>query len=81
MKFPRNSKILRSQFDMAPFAAVFFIIVIFVMLGTLMARGGLELVPKLRSGPPLRTRRRNLTLGPESAISVIKRGDSMVGIH
>lgn len=44
-----------------------------IVLGTLMARGGLELVPKLRAGSPLRTRRRNLTLGPESPILMIKR--------
>ncbi|HEV2693504.1 MAG TPA: biopolymer transporter ExbD [Verrucomicrobiae bacterium] len=42
MKFPRNSKILRSQFDVAPFAAVFFIIVIFIMLGALMPVPGLQ---------------------------------------
>lgn len=42
MKFPRNSKILRSQFDVAPFAAVFFIVVIFVMLGAMMPVPGLH---------------------------------------
>jgi len=42
MKFPRNSKILRSQFDVAPFAAVLFIIVIFLMLGALMPVPGLH---------------------------------------
>ena len=42
MKFPRNSKILRSQFDVAPFAAVFFIVVIFLMLGQLMPVPGLH---------------------------------------
>ena len=43
MKFPRNSKILRSQFDVAPFAAVFFLIVIFLMLGALMPVSGLHM--------------------------------------
>lgn len=33
MKFPRNATILRSQFDVAPFAAVFFLVIIFFMLG------------------------------------------------
>ena len=43
MKFPRNSRILRSQFDVAPFAAVFFLLVIFVMLGALMPTPGMPL--------------------------------------
>jgi biopolymer transport protein ExbD len=42
MKFPRNSKILRSQFDVAPFAAVFFVIVIFMLLGALLPVPGLR---------------------------------------
>jgi biopolymer transport protein ExbD len=45
MKFPRNSKILRSQFDVAPFAAVFFVVVIFVMLGALVPTPGIPLRP------------------------------------
>ena len=36
MKFPRTSKILRSPFDFAPFAAVFFLLVIFLVLGMLI---------------------------------------------
>ncbi len=36
MKFPRNSKILRSPFDFAPFATVFFLLVIFMMVGRLI---------------------------------------------
>ncbi len=34
MKFPRHARILRSQLDAAPLAAVFFLLVIFVMLGS-----------------------------------------------
>ena len=34
MKFPRHARILRSQLDAAPLASVFFLLVIFVMLGT-----------------------------------------------
>ena len=45
MKFPRNAKILRSPFDIAPFAAVFFLLVIFVMLGGLMPVPGIPLDP------------------------------------
>ena len=32
MKFPRNTKIFRGQLDAAPFAAVFFLLVIFLLL-------------------------------------------------
>jgi biopolymer transport protein ExbD len=32
MKFPRNARIFRGQLDAAPFAAVFFLLVIFLML-------------------------------------------------
>ena len=42
MKFPRNARILRSQFDVAPFAAVFFIVAIFLMLGALVPVQGLH---------------------------------------
>ena len=43
MKFPRNTKLLRSPFEMAPFAAVFFLLVIFLMLGVLLPTPGLPL--------------------------------------
>ena len=43
MKFPRNAKILRNQFDFAPFAAVFFLIVIFMLLTALMPTPGISL--------------------------------------
>ena len=33
MKFPRNARIFRGQLDAAPFAAVFFLLVIFLMAG------------------------------------------------
>lgn len=36
MKFPRTSKILRSPFDFAPFATVFFLLVIFLAVGALI---------------------------------------------
>jgi biopolymer transport protein ExbD len=48
MKFPRNSRILRSQFDVAPIAAVFFLLVIFVLVGALMPIPGLH----MRLNPP-----------------------------
>lgn len=47
MKFPRNAKLLRSPFDVAPFAAVFFLVVIFLLLMALLPRPGLSLaLPK-----------------------------------
>jgi biopolymer transport protein ExbD len=48
MKFPRNARLLRSPFDVAPFAAVFFLLVIFLMLATLLPTPGLP----LRLQPP-----------------------------
>jgi biopolymer transport protein ExbD len=43
MKFPRNAKILRSHFDVAPFAAVFFLLLIFLLFGTLIPTAGIPL--------------------------------------
>lgn len=43
MKFPRNAKLLRSPFDVAPFAAVFFLMVIFLMVAALLPPPGLSL--------------------------------------
>ena len=42
MKFPRNARLLRSPFDLAPFAAVFFLLVIFLLLGALLPVPGLR---------------------------------------
>ena len=53
MKFPRNAKLLRSPFDMAPFAAVFFLLVIFLLLGVLLPTPGLSLkLPKFDVNGP-----------------------------
>ena len=47
MKFPRNAKLLRSPFDVAPFAAVFFLLVMFLLLAALLPVPGLSLqLPK-----------------------------------
>jgi biopolymer transport protein ExbD len=43
MKFPRNAKLLRSPFDVAPFAAVFFLLILFLLLGSLLPAPGLSL--------------------------------------
>ncbi len=45
MKFPRSAKIIRSHFDVAPFAAVFFCVVIFLLLGALLPTAGIPLRP------------------------------------
>lgn len=42
MKFPRTAKILRSQLDVAPFAAVFFALLVLLLLGTLLPVPGLR---------------------------------------
>ena len=43
MKFPRTAKIIRNQFDVAPFAAVFFCVLIFLLLGALLPVTGLRM--------------------------------------
>jgi biopolymer transport protein ExbD len=43
MKFPRNARLLRSTFDVAPFAVVFFLLVIFMTLAALLPTPGLSL--------------------------------------
>jgi biopolymer transport protein ExbD len=40
MKFPRNARLLRGQLDAAPVASVFFLLVIFMMLGSLVYTPG-----------------------------------------
>ena len=42
MKFPRNTRLLRNPLDVAPFAAVFFLLVIFLLLGALLPVQGLH---------------------------------------
>lgn len=41
MRFPRNAKIFRGQLDMTPFVNVFFLLVIFVVLGSLLYMPGI----------------------------------------
>ena len=42
MKFPRNARIFRGQLDAAPFASVFFLLVIFVLLGKHLYAPGIQ---------------------------------------
>ena len=43
MKFPRNARLLRSTLDVAPFAVVFFLLIIFLALAALLPTPGLSL--------------------------------------
>lgn len=43
MKFPRNARIFRGQLDAAPFATVLFLLVIFVLLGSLVYTPGVRI--------------------------------------
>ena len=52
MKFPRNAKILRSHFDAAPFAAVLFLLLIFLQLGALLPTPGIRLEPPAADNLP-----------------------------
>src|SRR5271154_4131873 len=52
MKFPRNTKLLRSPFEIAPFAAVLFLLVVFLMLGALLPVPGIPLHPPIASDLP-----------------------------
>lgn len=52
MKFPRNARILRSHFDAAPFAAVLFLLLIFLQLGALLPTPGIRLEPPAADNLP-----------------------------
>ena len=43
MKFPRNVRIFSSHLDAAPIASVFFVLVLFVLLGTLVYTPGVRM--------------------------------------
>jgi biopolymer transport protein ExbD len=43
MKFPRNARIFRGQLDVAPFAIVFLLLVMFMMLSSLIYTPGVHL--------------------------------------
>ena len=53
MKFARHALLLRSQMDAAPFAAVFFLMVIFMMLASLTYTPGARLELQLPRGNSL----------------------------
>lgn len=43
MKFPRNARIFRGQLDIGPFAGVFFLLVMFLLLASLVATPGVQI--------------------------------------
>ncbi len=43
MKFPRNARIIRGQLEVAPFAAVFFLLVMFLLVGSLVYTPGVHI--------------------------------------
>jgi biopolymer transport protein ExbD len=43
MKFPRNARIFRGQLDVAPFAIVFLLLVLFTMISSLIYTPGVQL--------------------------------------
>ncbi|HEY1662722.1 MAG TPA: biopolymer transporter ExbD [Verrucomicrobiae bacterium] len=52
MKFPRNTRLLRSPFEVAPFAAVFFLFAMFLMFAALMPTPGIPLQLPVAAGLP-----------------------------
>jgi biopolymer transport protein ExbD len=52
MKFPRNARIFRGQLDAAPFAGVFFLLVLFLLLNALTPQGVPLKLPTADNLPP-----------------------------
>jgi biopolymer transport protein ExbD len=52
VKFPRNARIFRGRLDVAPFAAVFFLLAIFLLLGSLVYTPGVSLQLPVADGLP-----------------------------
>jgi len=52
MKFPRNARIFRGQLDVAPFASVFFLLVLFLLLGSLLYTPGVRVELPVAEGLP-----------------------------
>lgn len=69
MKFPRNARIFRGQLDAAPFAAVFFLLVIFALLTSLVYTPGVHVT--LPSAPAADIAGVD---GPTVAVAVDKHG-------
>ena len=50
MKFPRNARIFRGHLEIAPFASVFFLLVIFVSMSSLMYTPGVKIQLPVANG-------------------------------
>lgn len=53
MKFPRSARIFRGHLDFAPFASVFFLLLLFALLGTLIYTPGVKVELRLPSADDL----------------------------
>jgi biopolymer transport protein ExbD len=68
MKFTRNAKIFRGQLDVAPFLGVFFLLVVFLLLGSLVYTPGVAIqLPESATSLPG-------TANPPLAIAVDRNG-------
>jgi biopolymer transport protein ExbD len=68
MKFPRNARIFRGQLDAAPFLSVFFVLIIFVLLGSLVYTPGVRIqLPPADKEPSVAT-------GPTVSVAVDANG-------
>jgi biopolymer transport protein ExbD len=65
MKFPRNARIFRGQLDAAPFASVFFLLIIFVLLGSMLYAPGIRVNLPSAGNQPLAG-----TSGPTISVAV-----------
>lgn len=52
MRFPRNARIFRGQLEAAPFMGVFFLLLIFVLLGSLVYTPGVRIELPMASNLP-----------------------------
>jgi len=52
MKFPRNARIFRGQLDVAPFAIVFFLLIMFLFLASLVYTPGVQIELPLSDNLP-----------------------------
>ncbi|HEU5123902.1 MAG TPA: biopolymer transporter ExbD [Verrucomicrobiae bacterium] len=67
MKFPRNARIFRGQLDAAPFLSVFFLLVIFVLLGSLVYTPGVRVQLPVSDGG-------SGVAGPTAAVAIDANG-------
>jgi biopolymer transport protein ExbD len=68
MKFPRNAKIFRGQLDVTPFAGVFFCVVLFLLLASLVYTPGVYI------HLPMSSADQSGMAGPKVAVAVAANG-------